>query len=104
MKTHGLDINTAAIGNGIYAMIVDKGDEAIVAFGMIPLWAVELMRPILREKILDIGAKPYGITAQELELMGAVDEPKVKALMVEIEHEVVLAIYAAAQAAGRMVV
>ena len=59
---------------------------------------------MLREKVISEGAKQIGCTAQELELMGAVDDAKVKKIVQSIEHQICLGIYAAAKAANRMVV
>ena len=50
MKIAHLNINTAAIGAGIYALICDANQEAIVAFGMIPKPFIDLLEKSLREK------------------------------------------------------
>lgn len=104
MKTSGLNVNAKAIGAGIYAMICAKGEEAIVAFGMIPSWAMDLLRKELREKVVSVAAEKVGCTAEELELMGVIDEKAVGKIVAEIEHAVAVEIYGAAAAAGRMVV
>ncbi len=103
-KIAGLNVDAEKIGAGLYKIICDKGEEAIVAFGMIPSWAVDSMRPMLREKVISEAGKTYGCSAHELELMGVVDEAKIAKIVQRIEHEVVLGIYAAAKSANAMVV
>lgn len=100
-RINGLKVDADAIGKGVYAMICERGDESVVAFGMIPKWAIDLMRPALRDKIVAEGAKRIGCTVAEVQPF--LDEDLIAKTVSEIEHEVVLGIYAAASKAGRMV-
>lgn len=102
MNINGLQVDADAIGHGMYAMICDKGDDALVAFGMIPQWCIDLMRKPLREKIISEGAKQRGLSADDVAPF--VDEAAISKTMNAIEHQVVLAIYRAAKDAGKMVV
>ena len=51
MKLNGLNVDARAIGAGLYQIICDKGEESIVAFGMIPKWIMDLAEKLIREKI-----------------------------------------------------
>lgn len=101
MKINGLNVDADAIGAGMYAMICKRGDEHVVAFGMIPKWSIDLLRPALRDKVVAEAAKRIGCTVEEVQPY--LDEPAISETMREIEHGVVLGIYAAASKAGRMV-
>ncbi len=112
MRVNGLVIDEKAIGEGLYELIVAKGDEALVGFGMIPNYVPETLRPMIREKILALKAKELGCPdAAALERAIAnigdvigLDEPKLKTMIAEIEKACMSAIYAAASKAGKMVV
>lgn len=104
MKISGLNVDVDAIGAGMFRIIEDKGEASIVAFGMIPVWVMDALRPMLCQKIVSESAKQRGITARELRLMGLVDEAKVGEIAREIEKAVVSAIYKAANQQGKMVV
>lgn len=99
MKINGLVVDADAIGKGLYGLICDKGEEAIVAFGMIPKWAIDLMQKPLREKII----RAWGEREDAEGVYRNLDEKEIKRTMAEIEHQVVLGIYNAASAAGKMV-
>lgn len=100
MRINGLVVDADAIGKGLYGLICDKGEEAIVAFGMIPKWAIDLMQKPLREKII----KAWGEREDKEGVYRNLDEKEIKRTIAEIEHQVVLGIYSAASAAGKMVV
>lgn len=93
MNINGLKVDAEAIGKGMYKIICDKGDEAVVAFGMIPVWAINSLKPMLKEKV----------KAESIKLGKDLDENEIGQVAAAIEHEVVLGIYAAASAAGKMV-
>jgi len=57
MKSGGLIVDADKIGAGLYSMLCDKGEEAIVAFGMIPAWVINCFEKQLREKIISEAAK-----------------------------------------------
>ena len=99
---HGLTIDAQAIGDGIYAMICEKGEDAIVAFGMIPKWAIDLVRPALRDKVIAEAAKMIQATPDDLKPY--VDEEKVNKIVSDIESDICTAIYTSAANKGRMIV
>ena len=109
MKINGLTVDTAAIGEGLYKLIVEQGDEAIVAFGMIPKPIMDLMEKLLREKIISIAAKQQGVTDEELiefaktYLDNKSFEKSLRDIINPISREVCVAIYGAAKRAGKMV-
>lgn len=86
----GLRVDGDAIGAGIYGMICERGEAAIVAFGMIPSWAMDLVRAPLEAKVAEL--KPAADAKERAECVR------------EIEHLICLGIYNAAAKAGRMVV
>jgi hypothetical protein len=95
-------VDTAKIGAGIYDIICQKGEEAIVAFGMIPKWAMDACERMLREKIIAEAAKQSHCTPEELKPF--VDEALVTDMVNKIMHEIAVGIYAEASNQGRMVV
>lgn len=103
LRINGLSIDAAAIGSGIYAMICNRDEAAIVAFGMIPKWAIDTLETALRAKIIAEAAKQVGgITPDELEPF--VDAKMLADTMRPITHAVIVEIYQAASDAGAMCV
>ncbi len=102
LHINGLSIDAAAIGSGIYAMICDRAEAAIVAFGMIPKWAIDTLETALRAKIIAEAAKQVGCTPAELEPF--VDAKMLADTMRPIVHAVIVEIYQAASDAGAMCV
>lgn len=51
MKAYGLNVESQKIADGLYEIICDKGEEAIVAFGMIPKWIIDMAERMVVEKI-----------------------------------------------------
>lgn len=100
MKIKNLQVDAAKIGAGLYDIICERGESAIVAFGMIPLWVVEMTEKQLREKIISEAAKQVQCTADELRPI--VDEKLVAEITRPIMHEITLEIYRAASAAGML--
>jgi hypothetical protein len=104
MKINNLNVNTAAISEGLYRIICQQGQEAIVAFGMIPIEIINMLEKLLREKIISISAAQNGCTVKELMASGLVSEQLIKDTMAPIVREVTTGIYTAASNAGKMVV
>lgn len=50
MKINGLTVDTQAITDGLYAIICEHEEEAIVAFGMIPQWIMDLTEKLAEKK------------------------------------------------------
>jgi hypothetical protein len=120
MKINGLKVDTQAIADGLYAIITEKGEEAIVAFGMIPKWIMDLLEVQLREKIIRIVCEQMRFNEAETKHLVELDklgmlvnsgtisagfsEEKLKETMQPIIHEVSVGIYGAAARAGKMIV
>ncbi len=102
MKINGLTVGAAAIGNGIYGMIVEQGEEAIVAFGMIPKWAIDMLEAALKAKIIAEAARQVNCTPLEIELL--VDDKMLADTMRPIVHAVTVEIYRAASNANAMLI
>ena len=102
-RMHGMKVDAEKIGAGLYSILCDKGEDHIVAFGMIPSWIMDALHKMLREKVMSEAAIQVGCTEQELTLMGVIDNKKVDSIVRDIEHKVCVAIYAAASKAGKMV-
>lgn len=49
MNINGLTVDTQAIADGLYEIICEREEEAIVAFGMIPKWIMDLTEKLVRE-------------------------------------------------------
>ena len=100
MKINNLNVDAEKIGAGLYDIICEKGEEAIVAFGMIPKWIIDLAERLIREKIIAIAAEQQQTTPAEL--APYVDEQSIKETVRAISHEVVLAIFATASKRGAL--
>ncbi len=102
MKLNNLVVDTDAIGTGLYSIICEKGEEAIVAFGMIPKWVIDLFEKQLRDKILSEAAKQVQCTPEEIAPI--VDKTIVQDMVNKITRQVSIAIYAEAKRQGKMIV
>ena len=89
------------IGTGVYAML-DEDDKAVVAFGMIPLHAMELVTRLMKEKIVALKCEEWGIepTPEDVKVYSGAIKP---AFINEFQRKVTIAVFGAAKAAGRMV-
>ena len=100
MKIRGFEVNTEAIGAGMYQMIQEKGEEAIVAFGMIPKWAIDTLRAQLRPVLIEKAAAQLHVPVEAYNELA--DEAKINEVLKDVEHHVCLGIYKAASEAGKM--
>lgn len=94
LPIRGLKVDAQKIANGIYQMICERGEEALVAFGMLPKPMMDLAERSLNEKITALAK------AQNIQ----VDPKRLKLTVDPILKEICHGIYAAASAAGKMVV
>lgn len=105
MRISGLQVDAQKIAAGIYDMIVDRGEQHLVRFGMLPAPMMELLEKQLREKVISVAAERHGVTKQELELMGIeFDEKKIQEITRPIIREITLGIYAECQKKDGMIV
>lgn len=102
MQKNGIIVDTKAIANGLYRIITEKGEESLVAFGMIPLWIIELAEKMIREKIIEIKAAQMQVTPDELR--PHVDKAALDAIVAPIIRQISTDIYGAAKDAGMMIV
>ena len=102
MKINGLIVDTQAIADGLYEIICEREEEAIVAFGMIPKWIMDLAEKLIREKIITENARRLNLTVEEL--TPYVDEKLLQETVNPILHEISLGIYTAAKCAGKLLV
>lgn len=102
MKINNLSVDTEKIGAGLYDIICEKGEEAIVAFGMIPKWIIDLAEKLVREKIIKEAALQIPCSVEELAPL--IDKSIVDDMTRKIMHEVTLGIYKAASDRGMMIV
>ncbi|HMP84028.1 MAG TPA: hypothetical protein PKA41_15115 [Verrucomicrobiota bacterium] len=102
MNINGLTVDTQAIADGLYKIICEKGEDAIVAFGMIPKWIMDLTEKLVREKVIAETAKRLNLTVEELSPY--VDEKLVTETVRPIIREISLGIYQAAAKAGKLIV
>jgi hypothetical protein len=106
MKINGLNVDTETIGAGVYQIICERGEEAIVAFGMIPKWAMDLTEKEVREKIIAEAVRQQRCDSAEEEraFREHVSEELLRATVNPIMREIGSAIYTAASKAGKMIV
>jgi hypothetical protein len=102
MQINGLIVDTKAIADGLYEIICERGEEAIVAFGMIPRWIMDLTEKLVREKVIAENARLLNLTVDEL--WPYVDEELLRETVTPIMHEISLGVYAAAAKAGKLLV
>jgi len=93
MVIRGLKVNAKPIADGIYEYIVKNGDEAIVAFGMIPIEAENLLTRLLREKLIELWAKQECISIATANQV--VDERELRAIAQPIHREIICGMSAA---------
>ena len=94
------NINYDAIGQGIYDMMPEN-DQAVVAFGMIPLQFMELATKLTKEKVASLECDKWEIPPSEKNLkriMGGI-EPK---FIIDFQKNLTVSIFKAAKKAGRM--
>ena len=103
MKINGLDINTEAIGQGLFNLIEDQGDTHILAFGMLPAPLMELVSKQMKQKVLDIVYEQNGITEPLKEFL-PIDHKALDKLVADVMREVASAVYKAAAKANVMIV
>jgi hypothetical protein len=102
MRINGLSVDTQAIAEGLYDIICGKGEDSIVAFGMISKWIVDLTEKLVREKVIAETARQLNLTVEELKPY--IDEKHLMETVQPIIHEICLGIYAAAAKAGKLLV
>ena len=102
MKINNLNVDTQALANGLYKIICAKGEESIVAFGMIPKWIMDLAEKLIREKIISEAARQVLCTPEQI--APVVDNAVVDNMTRQIIHEICLGIYKAASDADKMLV
>jgi len=102
IKVGNMTVDAGKIGAGLYGLIQDKGEEAIVAFGMIPSWVVESLEQQLRRLIVERQAHHLQMATEDLQPY--VDEASIAEFIRPIVHECIIGIYDAAKAAGLLAV
>lgn len=102
MTINNLKVDADAIGAGFYDIICEKGEEALVAFGMIPKWIIDMAEGMIREKIVREAARQVGCTPEELTPI--VDKKVVDDMTAKIIKAVCVAIYKTASERGKMIV
>ena len=96
-----MTIDHERIGAGVYAVLDDE-DKAIVAFGMIPLHAIELVTRLMKEKVARLGCEEWGIETTQENIVAFAKAIK-PAFVAEFQRKVTVAVFGAAKSAGRMV-
>lgn len=114
ISIHGLQIDEVRLAEGVYDIIVQKGEEGVVAFGMIPLWVHEMLERLLREKVLSIILNQCGLPPEYMQVPDPDTEVdrimrdeitlRVEEIVKNTVSSVCSGIYAAAGRAGAMLV
>ncbi len=100
-----VNVDYEKIGTGLYA-ILDDDDKAAVAFGMIPLHAMETVTRLATEKIAVCACEKWSIapTPENVGVFHKALKPGFMTKFVaEFQRGVTVAVFEAAKAAGRMV-
>lgn len=100
LNRSGIKVDAAKIGAGLYDLVCQKGDDAIVAFGMIPKWIVDILDRQLEEKIIELFAAENQIEpalAKEI-----ICPDSLKDMVRSISKECTLAMFDAASKAGKL--
>ncbi len=98
----GLNVNYDAIGQGIYDMMPEN-DQAVVAFGMIPLQFMELATRLTQEKLASLECEKWLIPQNDENIQRIIKgiEP---GFIKEFQRSLTVSIFKAAKEAGRMIV
>lgn len=102
----GLNVDADAMAKGLYAIITERGEAALVAFGMLPHAVIELFEKQLGEKY-EASAKEQAFKLFGLEVdpvLEVADQAKKKAFVRDVSHAVCVKIYGVAADAGKMMV
>lgn len=102
MKQDGYDIDTKAIADGLYQIITEQGDEAIVAFGMLPAPIMRMAEDMIRSKVIEIAAQQQGVTIEEIK--PHIDKQVVDRLVSKAMKEISVGILNAASRAKKLLV
>lgn len=102
MRIENMQVDADKIAEGIYEIILERGQEAIVAFGMLPADLMRMVEQNARRKVIEVTAAFYELPPELFEPM--VDESKLKPIVQKIVHEVSVAIYRQAKKHGMMIV
>jgi hypothetical protein len=94
MKIHGINVDAQAIANGLYKIICEQGQAAIVAHGMLPKDLMDSLETMVAEKV----------QAESLRARLCLSPEEQKRTVRAIVHEVGVGIYRAASDAGMMLV
>lgn len=97
-----LNVNHQAIADGLYEIICQRGQESIVAFGMIPADLMEMTRKMICEKVISENARI--MSCQPEDITPHVDKALMDGIVNPIVHQISVGIYAAAKRAGKMIV
>lgn len=101
VKINNLNVDADAIGRGLYGIICDKGESALVSFGMIPKWIMDIAEKMVREKIVSEAAKQVCCSPEELAPI--VDKAIVDDMTNKIMRQIGTSIYKAASEQGQMI-
>jgi hypothetical protein len=88
MKISGFDIDTDAIGAGLYRLICERGDSGLVESGEIPGYALKDIKELLAVKIVG--------ESFALEVNPFINHDEVNRVADEIAKEIAKGIYKAA--------
>ena len=102
MKINGLTVDTPTIADGLYQIICEREEDALVAYGMLPKWIMDLTEKLFREKILAENARRLNLAVEEL--APYVDGELLTEKVRPIVHAISIEIYTAAKRAGKMLV
>lgn len=105
MRNKGLLKNYQIVAREIYEDIMTERDRNVVAFGMIPANLMATIEKILEELILKIQADFFGVDVDDFrELLNEyIDPSEQKKAITETQHNICVAIFNHAKAAGKMV-
>lgn len=100
----GLNVDTQKIGEGLYKIICARGEEALVAFGMLPKDLINMLEAQTLDRVVKITADGLGVTDQEARLLELRQNDRVIETVREIVKDVCPQIYAAAARKRMMLV
>lgn len=99
---NGLNINYEALGKGMYDLF-DEDEQALVAFGMIPKAKMDITMEQFKDKCARLQLAQWDVPEDDTASFDLLRNHIKKDVLVAFEHDLCIAIYRAANDAGRMI-
>ncbi len=97
-----MNIDYESLADGIYNLMPNE-DQAIVAFGMIPLTWMDLVTNQFKDKATKIGCKQWDIDPEDTETFAVLRDALREDLISDFQKNITVALFESAARQGRMI-